>query len=158
MAKLSGGDTFFSLGVLPFLMALGHLSPTIGASQIATGTYQFPGALLGMLTAATTLVDCGSEIIILCLINTDAISISSGYIQRYPFGRSASKMGLASLGILLVDNYLGLHALLWTSACDTNVSICVHWFGLGNTLPPILFPFFRVSSFETENYRMSLQS
>lgn len=58
MAKVSGGNTFSSLGFLPFLMALGHLVPAIGASYIATGTYQFPGALLGMIAAATALVDC----------------------------------------------------------------------------------------------------
>ena len=59
MAKTPGGNTIFSLGVLPVLMGLGHLAPAIGAIHTATGTYQYPGALLGMIGTAAALVDCG---------------------------------------------------------------------------------------------------
>jgi hypothetical protein len=52
--------TLFSLGMMPFLMGVGHLAPAIGAIRTATGTYQLPGALLGMIGTASALVDCMS--------------------------------------------------------------------------------------------------
>lgn len=46
------------LVVMPVLMGIGHLAPAIGAIHTVTGTYQFPGALLGMIATGAALVDC----------------------------------------------------------------------------------------------------
>lgn len=54
----SRGESLYSLGVLPALMGIGHLAPAIGAIHSVTGEYQFPVALLGMIGAASCLVDC----------------------------------------------------------------------------------------------------
>ena len=55
---MSRTDTFYSLGLMPTLMGLGHLAPAIGAIQTATGSYQFPGRLLGLIGTVSALVDC----------------------------------------------------------------------------------------------------
>lgn len=52
---------FSRLVVIPLLMGLGHLAPAIGAIRTATGTYQFPIALLGMIAIGAALVDCKSK-------------------------------------------------------------------------------------------------
>ncbi|KAH8817504.1 hypothetical protein F5884DRAFT_853918 [Xylogone sp. PMI_703] len=54
---MSRTNTFYSLGLMPALIALGHLAPAIGAIQTATGSYQFPGRLLGLIATITTIVD-----------------------------------------------------------------------------------------------------
>ncbi|KND93730.1 hypothetical protein TOPH_01647 [Tolypocladium ophioglossoides CBS 100239] len=53
----SRGHPFFSLGVMPALMGLGHLAPVLAAIYTATGLVQFPPALLGMIGTAAALVD-----------------------------------------------------------------------------------------------------
>lgn len=58
MATSTQDNTLFSVGVLPVLMGLGHLAPAMGAIRTATGSYQFPGAVLGMVGTAAALVDC----------------------------------------------------------------------------------------------------
>lgn len=55
---MSRSDALYSLGVMPALMGLGHLAPAVGAIQTATGTYQFPGTLLGLIGTISALVDC----------------------------------------------------------------------------------------------------
>ncbi|EEA23479.1 hypothetical protein PMAA_100670 [Talaromyces marneffei ATCC 18224] len=50
-------NSFNRLVVIPVLMGLGHLAPAIGAIRAATGTYQFPVALLGMIATGAALVD-----------------------------------------------------------------------------------------------------
>ena len=58
MTIASRGSWLFSLGLMPLLMGLGHLAPAIGAIYAATGSYQFPVPLLGMIGSAAALVDC----------------------------------------------------------------------------------------------------
>ncbi|KAI3576199.1 hypothetical protein IWW34DRAFT_808112 [Fusarium oxysporum f. sp. albedinis] len=50
---MSRTNTFYSLGVMPGLMGLGHLAPAIGAIQTATGSYHFPVRLLGLIAMDT---------------------------------------------------------------------------------------------------------
>ncbi|KAK7415564.1 hypothetical protein QQX98_005810 [Neonectria punicea] len=54
---MSRTNTFYSLGLMPALMGLGHLAPAIGAIQTATGSYQFPGKLLGLIGTISAVVD-----------------------------------------------------------------------------------------------------
>jgi hypothetical protein len=54
-------ESFYSLGLMPTLIGLGHLVPAVGAIHTATGIYQFPWPLLGMISTSATLVDCKSE-------------------------------------------------------------------------------------------------
>ncbi|KAE9378694.1 hypothetical protein N431DRAFT_553103 [Stipitochalara longipes BDJ] len=54
---MSRTNTFYSLGLIPTLMGLGHLAPSIGAIQAATGSYQFPGRLLGLIGTISAVVD-----------------------------------------------------------------------------------------------------
>ncbi|KAM5344085.1 hypothetical protein ACJ41O_012622 [Fusarium nematophilum] len=54
---MSRTDTFYSLGLMPALMGLGHLAPAMGAIQTATGSYQFPGRLLGLIGTISAVVD-----------------------------------------------------------------------------------------------------
>lgn len=58
MASQSKDNTLYTLGILPTLMGIGHLAPVIGAIYSATGSYQFPWAVLGMIGTASTLIDC----------------------------------------------------------------------------------------------------
>lgn len=51
-------NTFYSLGLMPALISLGHLAPAIGAIRTITGSYQFPVELLGLIAAITVVVDC----------------------------------------------------------------------------------------------------
>lgn len=51
-------NVYIHLFVIPVLMGLGHLAPAIGAIRAATGTYQFPVALFGMIVTGAALVDC----------------------------------------------------------------------------------------------------
>lgn len=53
--------TFCHIFIIPVLMGLGHLAPAIGAVRTATGTYQFPVALFGMIATGAALVDCKLE-------------------------------------------------------------------------------------------------
>ncbi|PVH84681.1 hypothetical protein DL98DRAFT_610086 [Cadophora sp. DSE1049] len=46
---MSRTNLFASLGLMPALMGLGHLAPAIGAIHTATGSYQFPGRVLGLI-------------------------------------------------------------------------------------------------------------
>ena len=55
---MSRTNLFYSLGVMPALMGLGHLAPAIGAIHTATGSYQFSGRLLGLIGTISALVDC----------------------------------------------------------------------------------------------------
>jgi hypothetical protein len=55
---MSRTNLLFSLGVIPAFMGLGHLAPAIGAIHTATGLYQFPGRLLGLIGTISALVDC----------------------------------------------------------------------------------------------------
>lgn len=54
--------TFSHLFITPVLMGLGHLAPAIGAIRAATGIYQFPVSLFGMIATGAALVDCKSKI------------------------------------------------------------------------------------------------
>jgi hypothetical protein len=63
MSNILPPNTFSRLVVIPVPMGLGHLAPAIGAIRTATGTYQFPVALLGMIAAGAALVDCKSKLI-----------------------------------------------------------------------------------------------
>ncbi|KAF4456165.1 hypothetical protein F53441_1649 [Fusarium austroafricanum] len=54
---MSRTNTFYSLGLMPALMGLGHLAPAIGAIQTATGSYHFPGRLLGLIGTISAVVD-----------------------------------------------------------------------------------------------------
>ncbi|RDW94992.1 hypothetical protein BP5796_00755 [Coleophoma crateriformis] len=54
---MSRTNLFYSLGVIPAFMGLGHLAPAIGAIHTATGSYQFPGCLLGLIGTISALVD-----------------------------------------------------------------------------------------------------
>ena len=42
-------------------MGLGHLAPVIGTIRAATGSYQFPVPLLGMVATGAAIVDCKSK-------------------------------------------------------------------------------------------------
>lgn len=55
---MSRKNTFYSLGLMPALMGVGHLAPAIGAIQAITGSYQFPVKLLGLIGALSAIVDC----------------------------------------------------------------------------------------------------
>lgn len=55
---MSRTNLFASLGLMPALMGLGHLVPAIGAIHTATGSYQFPGRVLGLIGTISALVDC----------------------------------------------------------------------------------------------------
>ena len=50
--------SFAALVLLPVLMGIGHVLPAVGAIQTATGAYQFPIPVLGMIGATSALVDC----------------------------------------------------------------------------------------------------
>ncbi|KAK0101344.1 hypothetical protein ONS95_006520 [Cadophora gregata] len=54
---MSRTNLFASLGLMPALMGLGHLAPAIGAIHTATGSYQFPGSVLGLIGTISALVD-----------------------------------------------------------------------------------------------------
>ncbi|KAJ3537417.1 hypothetical protein NM208_g6323 [Fusarium decemcellulare] len=54
---MSRTDTLYSLGLMPALMGLGHLAPAIGAIHTATGSYQFPSKLLGLIGTISAVVD-----------------------------------------------------------------------------------------------------
>ncbi|KAH7395905.1 hypothetical protein BKA64DRAFT_674923 [Cadophora sp. MPI-SDFR-AT-0126] len=54
---MSRSNLFASLGLMPALMGLGHLAPAIGAIHTATGSYQFPGRVLGLIGTISALVD-----------------------------------------------------------------------------------------------------
>ncbi|KAH7360213.1 hypothetical protein BKA65DRAFT_473374 [Rhexocercosporidium sp. MPI-PUGE-AT-0058] len=54
---MSRTNLFQSLGLVPALMGLGHLAPAIGAIHTATGSYQFPGRVLGLIGTVSALVD-----------------------------------------------------------------------------------------------------
>lgn len=58
MNDISRWNSFCSIVVLPVLMGFGHLAPCIGAIKTATGAYQYPVALLGMIGSGAALVDC----------------------------------------------------------------------------------------------------
>ena len=60
---------------MPILMGLGHLIPAIGAIHTATGSYQFPSAVLGMIGTAAALVDCRLRpSVFVDILNTDKLS------------------------------------------------------------------------------------
>lgn len=59
---MSRENTFHSLGLMPALMGLGHLSPAIGAIHTATGEYHFPLRLLTLIGTISAAVDCRSNI------------------------------------------------------------------------------------------------
>ncbi|KIL93917.1 hypothetical protein FAVG1_02479 [Fusarium avenaceum] len=54
---MSRKNTFYSLGLMPALMGVGHLAPAIGAIKAITGSYQFPVKLLGLIGALSAIVD-----------------------------------------------------------------------------------------------------
>ncbi|KAJ4253842.1 hypothetical protein NW762_010237 [Fusarium torreyae] len=54
---MSRTNTFYSLGLMPAFMGLGHLAPAIGAIQTVTGSYQFPAKLLGLIGTISAVVD-----------------------------------------------------------------------------------------------------
>ncbi|KAF4958034.1 hypothetical protein FSARC_11131 [Fusarium sarcochroum] len=54
---MSRTNTFYSLGLMPAFMGLGHLAPAIGAIQTVTGSYQFPAQLLGLIGTISAAVD-----------------------------------------------------------------------------------------------------
>jgi hypothetical protein len=58
-ANSSQWNQFYIIGLMPFLMGFGHLVPAIGAIHTATGSYQYPWALFGMIITSAALVDCG---------------------------------------------------------------------------------------------------
>jgi hypothetical protein len=112
MANSSRGHTFYSLGVMPVLMGLGHLAPAIGAIHTATGSYQYPGALLGMIGTAAALVDCRlNKNIIMDSPDTDSAPLSLRYVQRCPMLKSAAKMDMEALDIFHVGGGFYLHVL-----------------------------------------------
>lgn len=55
---MSRSNTFYSLGLMPALIAIGHLAPSIGAIRAVTGSYHFPGRLIGLIGSITTIVVC----------------------------------------------------------------------------------------------------
>lgn len=61
MSKSLPRNVYINLFLIPLLMGLGHLAPAIGAIRVATGTYQFPIALFGMIATGAAPVDCKSK-------------------------------------------------------------------------------------------------
>ncbi|KAE9373807.1 hypothetical protein N431DRAFT_337271 [Stipitochalara longipes BDJ] len=53
MSNAAREPSFFSIGVMPILMGLGHLAPAMGTIHNATGFYQYPRYILGMITYDT---------------------------------------------------------------------------------------------------------
>lgn len=123
-------NTFFSLGLMPIFMGLSHLTPAIGAIRTATGSYQFPGGLFGLIGAITIVVDCmfphhlksrpkNSTYRFSFKVYTDIDNINSiGQIQRHPITPPAFEMGLEKLAIRPFSYCVSVYSCIRTSSCD----------------------------------------
>lgn len=70
---MSRTNLFASLGLMPALMGLGHLAPAIGAIHTATGSYQFPGRVLGLIGTISALVDCKNSFYSIEILFVDCV-------------------------------------------------------------------------------------
>lgn len=136
LTKMSRTNTLYSLGVLPAMMGLGHLAPAIGAIETATGSYQFPVSLLGLIATISGLVDGKFQLHLpsthfVVRLLTSGETNSHRYLQRRPCFEKTAKMDLEGLGVRVVGGRGCLYLAVRVADGDTDLSCLASWSAMG---------------------------
>jgi hypothetical protein len=152
---MSRTNTFYSLGVMPVLLGLGHLAPAVGAIQTATGSYHFPVRLLGLIGTISAVVDCKSYSCPYLTSSQGNVTNhpppSYGHLQRSLAVQPACQVDMEPLGIWPMDHCPSVYCDVRPSHHIRHIPCPTSWSGLGTPLRPVVLDLQGMDSKQAQN-------